>query len=219
MPRRARDAIVELAALGALRHLAEDETNQGDDLVAAVERKLRVRSTRGDRRKGAPASPTRPVRLGNPSSGIEIADGLSIYHDAAGGEFAVIPGDSGCARFVIYQFLGSYLSVAAALATDHRRNLGPGRALMATLSVDSTRALTVFLRLNLQAGDERQTLYETIVVEAGKRVVSFDLDAIRLPFDQIGAVWLDVIFSEPEMTEILLRDISLEVAGRGRRPG
>ncbi|MEM7744514.1 MAG: DUF6478 family protein [Pseudomonadota bacterium] len=184
--------------------------------MAAAIKKLRALSIVRPQRRREVRPPSAPKRVRNPQSGLAMDPQLTIYHDASGGEFAAVI-EEGCrVRLVIYQFDGSYLSIAAALTQAQRKLLGPGRLFDVKLEVETTRPLTVFLRLNIQAGEDGQTLYETIVVDSGERAVSFDLDGVRLAFHKIDSLWLDVIFSEPEMTEITVREVDLKVTDRGK---
>ncbi|MEM6621154.1 MAG: DUF6478 family protein [Pseudomonadota bacterium] len=156
-----------------------------------------------------------PLRYDNPSSGVELLPGLSCYHDAPHAEFATSVLAPGSVRLTLYQFAGSYMSLAVMVPSAVRRAFRPGCLLQIGLEIEATRPLTTFLRLNVQNAQAVEVLHETIVVGRERRNVSFDLGSLRGTDSDVKSTWLDIILSDPEFCEIDLSGVLFEVKDRG----
>ena len=144
-------------------------------------------------------------RIEDPESGTVIGEGVTTFHDAVQRNFAFRCLDR-TLLLTIYQFAGSYLSIAVDLPAAMRTRMRPGWRLTARLDTDATRPVTTFVRLNLNHRQTKRVLHEVVVIDQGTRDVGFDLDAVEPGWT--GA-WLDIIFSHPRMSEICLRGVSL----------
>lgn len=144
-----------------------------------------------------------------PSSGSVICDRLSIFHDASDGLFYWTQTSGLTLDFTCYQFSGSYLSLALALQDATRAEVERCGTALVSLDCISSRPLTTFVRLNVVAEGFQQTLHETVVIDRGNRSVAFDLDGMPNAAGTIGNLWVDVIFTEPRMSEISISDFSI----------
>ena len=136
-----------------------------------------------------------------PQPGAALGRGLALHHDAATHLSGIAARDGGLV-LTIYQFEGSYLSLAVTLPEAMIGHLRPGRRLKVEIDAQVSRPLTTFLRLNLDASARRQELHEVVVLDTGARSGRFDLDAAgETP---PASAWLDVVFARPRMVEIRL---------------
>ncbi|MFK7942714.1 MAG: DUF6478 family protein [Paracoccaceae bacterium] len=158
-------------------------------------------------------------RFDAPAGGTEIANRITLFHDADGGNFACTVSERPWIRLTAYQFSGSYLSLAMALRKADLRQVRPGAVMAVHLDATATRPITAFARLNLRSAEQTETLYETLVLDAAPHDLRFALDGVRMVFSEISAGWLDLIFSDPGMTEIDIRGLSVSFATPGGENG
>lgn len=151
-------------------------------------------------------------RFDNPASGREVTDRVTLFHDASDALFTCTVGGDAWVRLTLYQFGGSYLSLAAGLRKSDLRQLRPGTVMTYSLDASATRPLAVFARLNLRSAEQTETLFETIVLHQEPHELRFALDGVRVPFSQVNAGWLDLIFSDPSMREIDIQSIAVSFA-------
>lgn len=151
-----------------------------------------------------------------PPSGTQLSQRMSLYHDEPGnGLFACTLGDRPFLRITAYQFSGSYLSLALALRKVDLERASVGSVVSVLLSGTSSRPLTVFMRLNLRSAETSETLYETVVADRVPIQTGFDLAGVRMAFETLEAVWLDVIFSEPAMWQMDIDKLHISVDDGG----
>lgn len=141
-------------------------------------------------------------------SGERVCDGLSLYHDAQSPLFYWVQTYNRALQITCFQFSGSYISLAFALdaiAPDVER---AGRATV-SIGCNASRPLTVFVRLNIVSDGLQQTLHETVVVDRGLRSTNFDLSGLPNAAGEISNLWVDVIFTEPSMTELVITELQV----------
>ncbi|MEM7189742.1 MAG: DUF6478 family protein [Pseudomonadota bacterium] len=185
--------------------------------------KTQVRSPAGAANASGAAPPATPSALfavfdrplanawsDGPVSGDEICPGLTIYHDAGDSLFYWRQRDLNL-EMTVYQFQGTYLSLAAGMPAAMISMLGPGRGVSATIDATASRPVTVFFRLNLDLPDGRETLHETFVLHRGERQATFDLDGVTGRLDAARDAWLDLILADPAMTELTIHNLDVDV--------
>lgn len=155
--------------------------------------------------EGVLSAPEPGWRTQDPGSGSVIAAGVRIYHDA-GLQNVLVSRPATGLLLTVYQFDGSYLSLAVDVPGAVRGRLRPGWRLAAELTASASRPVTTFLRLNLESPSGGQALHEVVVVETGPRTAVFALDAVNNGW---SSAWLDIIFSHPRMAEIHVQGLSL----------
>lgn len=146
-----------------------------------------------------------------PQSGSTICPGLTLYHDAGDGLFRWHQTASHALVLTCYQFPGSYLSLAAGVGSDALAALVARGAVFLHQKVRTSRPITQFIRLNMVQDGERHSLHDTVVVHRTPRVTPFDLDCMPRPTGTVTDLWIDMIFSQPAMCEIVFDDLSLRL--------
>ena len=81
------------------------------------------------------------------------------------------------------------------------------------ISIETEKPLEVFARLNIRHGPNTEQVVREFPMDATEMFVEFDLGYSELNEKRIERMWLDLIFEDPEMNQILLRDVTL-----ARRP-
>ncbi len=159
------------------------------------------------------AEPLRAPRSAQPSSGSKICDGLTLYHDAQDGNYFWQQTKTKALQLTVYQFDGSYLSLAVGMGASQIGALRQSGFLHVQKAIRSSRPITAFLRLNIQTDGRTEQMHQTLIVDKDGRSTSFDLDGLPGEFGPIENAWLDLIFIDPQMVEITLSSLVLsEVA-------
>lgn len=158
--------------------------------------------------------PIEPSRDDAPVSGGAICDGLKLFHDASQARFGwrqVGPKAAPALKLVVYQFDGRYISLAAGLPGPIASAFGPGRRVELVQDVRVSRPLGCFLRMNLTSEGRHEVLHEAFVLADGPRRVVFDPGGLPITFGQGLSAWIDIILSEPAMSEIELRRLEISL--------
>ncbi len=146
--------------------------------------------------------------VADPASGSSVLPGTKVYHDAEHRNSLLRLGDGGIALSV-YQFSGTYLSLAMDIPGQMQGRLRPGYRLAIDIDGSASRPQTIFARLNAQTADDKIVLHEALVLSQGARRVDFDLET--LPGQGVDAAWVDIIFSRPRMVDIRLQRVQMEL--------
>jgi len=152
-------------------------------------------------------------RADGPASGSPICPGLTLFHDTQDGIFAWEQSADCALILTVYQFDGTYLSVAAAVEAERRADFAPGRTLSLTVELAASRPVTTYLRLNAAMAEGHDTLFETRIADRAPLETGFDLSALNLGRSDLRDAWVDIVFANPAMAEIIVSDIALEISG------
>jgi hypothetical protein len=145
----------------------------------------------------------------------DLRDDLSLHHDCPLGEIMARqmpsgdPADRAAFGLAIetYAFQGSFLSLDLPLPQAMVEGLQHRHLVQVDAVIDSDRPLRAFARLNLQHGAEVAQLLSDLPGEGREKTVEFDLAYAKLEGRRIERVWLDLIFNDVAMAQILLRDL------------
>ena len=174
-------------------------------------------STIASGRRNAPAAASGHDALADIGSGQPVVDagsgtglgaGITLYHDAEQPRSIVLAAHRKI-DVTIYQFTGTYFSLAFALPDRLRQRIAPGYRFDVSIDAAVNRPLTTFLRLNTQVAAAGEILHHAVVLKEGVRDVHFDLDA--LPAQIPDSAWIDVIFSRPRMVGLALTKVAFAV--------
>ena len=75
------------------------------------------------------------------------------------------------------------------------------------------RPVELFARLNIRHGPNTEQIVREMPLDSDTTKAEFDLAYIDLKEKRIEKVWVDLIFENPEMNQITLRDLTFS-----RRP-
>lgn len=164
------------------------------------------------------AGPVEPFGAVSVASGVDLSDAVKLFHDCsqraitarqvrAHGPAMQAPF---ALRLEVYQFEGSFMSVAIDLPETGVRGMSTGQILRVAPRYEVERPLDVYARLNLRHGPNVAHVVRRMDGDA-----PVDLDLAEMDIDDgcVSGGWVDIIFEAPAMNHILIRDVTLS-----RRP-
>ena len=116
-------------------------------------------------------------------------------------------------RMDVFNFDGSFLSLVIDLPESAVRGLLRRHLVRITAVVETERPLEVFARLNIRHGPNTEQLVLELPLGQGEIVVEFDLAYSKLNEKRVEKAWVDLIFEQPSMNQVILRDVTFS-----RRP-
>ena len=82
-----------------------------------------------------------------------------------------------------------------------------------TAVVETERPLEIFARLNVRHGPNTEQIVRELTLGGDSVVVEFDLAYSNLNEKRVERAWVDLIFEQPSMNQVILRDVNFS-----RRP-
>ncbi|PRY81861.1 DUF6478 family protein [Marivita geojedonensis] len=110
-------------------------------------------------------------------------------------------------RLEVFRFDGSYLSLVIDLPASAALDLRRKHLIRFDAIVELERPLEVFARLNVQHGPNTEQIVRELPMNDRELVVEFDLAYTKLNEKRVEKVWVDLIFENPEMSQVILRDL------------
>ncbi|MGJ8603278.1 MAG: DUF6478 family protein [Marivita sp.] len=110
-------------------------------------------------------------------------------------------------RLDVFRFDGSYLSLVIDLPAEATVGLKRKHLIRFDAIVDLERPLEIFARLNVQHGPNTEQIVRELPVTDRELVVEFDLAYTKLNEKRVEKVWIDLIFENPDMSQVVLRDL------------
>ena len=115
----------------------------------------------------------------------------------------------------VFQFDGSFLSLALQFPQDAMNGLSIRHIFQMDMVMDAENNMAVFARLNIKHGPNVEQLLNRIPTEQENVSLEFDLGYLKLNEKRLERVWLDLIFEDPAMNYINVRDLSVYRRPRG----
>ncbi len=116
-------------------------------------------------------------------------------------------------RMDVFQFDGSYLSLALYLPDQAVQGLRKKHILRMDTIIELEKPLEIFARLNIKHGPNTEQMVRELPLDEDQIAVEFDLAYTNLNEKRAERIWVDLIFENPEMNQITMRDITFS-----RRP-
>ena len=111
-------------------------------------------------------------------------------------------------RLDVFRFDGSFLSFVVNLPPDSVQGLKRRHLIRLSLSLETEKPLEVFGRLNVRHGPNTEQFVREFPMDGTEMHVEFDLGFSEMNEKRIERMWLDLIFEDPEMNQILIRDLT-----------
>ncbi len=108
----------------------------------------------------------------------------------------------------VFGFSGSFLSLSVELPPEAAQGLTKQHLMRLDTSIEAEQPLEVFARLNIQHGPNTEQVLHKMTLPAQPRTIDFDLAHLPLNEARIEKIWLDLIFDEPQMNLVSLRDLT-----------
>lgn len=116
-------------------------------------------------------------------------------------------------RLDVFRFDGSYLSLAVDLPEHVGHGLKRDHLIRVRTIVEMEKPLEIFARLNIKHGPNTEQIVRELPLHEEDIMVEFDLAYSRLNEKRIERAWVDLIFENPQMSQLILRDLTFS-----RRP-
>ncbi|MBE0452659.1 DUF6478 family protein [Roseovarius autotrophicus] len=116
-------------------------------------------------------------------------------------------------RMDVFAFDGSFLSLVVDLPQEATEGLTRRHLIRLDTIVEMEKPLEIFARLNIRHGPNTEQIVRELPLKEEEIMVEFDLAYSNLNEKRIERAWIDLIFENPQMSEVILRDVTL-----GRRP-
>ena len=116
-------------------------------------------------------------------------------------------------RMDVFNFDGSFLSLVIDLPEAAVRGLKRRHLVRLSCVVETERPIEIFARLNVRHGPNTEQIVRELTLGDEGIVVEFDLAYSNLNEKRVERAWVDLIFEQPSMNQVVLRDVTFS-----RRP-
>jgi hypothetical protein len=165
--------------------------------------------------------PLRKFGMSSVASGAYLGRELKVFHDCAEPEISLRQirnsREADLAPFGlqmdVFNFDGSYLSLVIDLPQSAAHNLKRRHLFRMDVIVELERPLKMFARLNIKHGPNEEQVVRELPLNRKSTLIEFDLAYTGLNEKRVEHLWVDLIFEEPAMNQVVLRDLTFS-----RRP-
>lgn len=142
---------------------------------------------------------------------------LGLFHDCPQAEITIKQlrnlRDTDISAFAlaldVLHFDGSYLSIVVDLPKDSCVGLKKQHLIQLAVTVEKERPVTIMARLNVRNGPNTEQILLTLPEQDDHAVVEFDLAYTQLNEKRAEKMWIDLMFDNPRMNRIILRDLTI----------
>jgi hypothetical protein len=160
--------------------------------------------------------PIVPKGYAGVGNGDYISDDIKVFHDCSHSELTLRQirntRERDLAPFGLQMdvlgFDGSFLSVVIDLPDDAADGLRKRDIIRVHGLISTERPATVFARLNIKCGPNTEELVQELPLRDREVTVDFDLAYADLNENRIDGMWLDLIFEDPAMNQLRIRDMT-----------
>ncbi len=110
-------------------------------------------------------------------------------------------------RMDVFRFDGSFLSLAVDVPESGTDGLRKRHIVRIDAIFEMEKPLEIFARLNIKHGPNTEQIVRELPVQSNDVSVEFDLAYTKLNEKRVDKMWVDLIFEDPEMNQIILRDV------------
>ena len=111
-------------------------------------------------------------------------------------------------RMDVFAFDGSFLSVVLDFPQQAVNGLTKRHLLRMDTIVELEKPLEIFARLNVRHGPNTEQIIRKLPLDAQENTVEFDLAYSSLNEKRLERAWIDLIFENPAMSQVTLRDVT-----------
>lgn len=112
-------------------------------------------------------------------------------------------------RMDVFEFDGSFLSLVLDLPQEAVSGLRKSHLIRMDLIVETERPTEIFARLNIKQGPNTEQIVRELPLDQDEVMVEFDLAYTRMNENRIERLWVDLIFENAKMNQIIIRDLTL----------
>ncbi|NHQ73883.1 hypothetical protein HAT86_05305 [Roseovarius gahaiensis] len=111
-------------------------------------------------------------------------------------------------RMDVFRFDGSFLSLLLDLPSEAVQRLQRRHLIRMHTIIEMEKPLEIFVRLNIKHGPNAEQIVRELPLHEDDVLVEFDLAYSNLNEKRIERAWVDLIFENPEMSQLVLRDLT-----------
>lgn len=156
------------------------------------------------------------------STGTPLDDQVTLFHNCSRGDVVLRQRrntwredlSAYALQLETFGFDGSFLSVAINLPAEAIDGLGSSHLLRLFAQIELERPAPSFARLNIRHGPNTEQMLQGLPASRSGEEVAFDLAYSGLGEKQVDHAWVDLIFENPAMNQITLRDVTLARCAR-----
>ena len=111
-------------------------------------------------------------------------------------------------RMDVFSFDGSFLSLVLNLPDEAVQGLQRRHLIRMNTIIEMEKPLEIFVRLNIKHGPNTEQIVRELPLHEDDIMVEFDLAYSNLNEKRIERAWIDLIFENPEMSQLILRDVT-----------
>lgn len=116
-------------------------------------------------------------------------------------------------RMDVFNFDGSFLSLALDLPDGAVQGLTRSHLIRVDTIAELEKPLEIFVRLNIKHGPNTEQLVRELPLREDMVMAEFDLAYSNINEKRVERAWIDLIFENPQMSQVTVRDLTLS-----RRP-
>lgn len=151
----------------------------------------------------------------------KLGDELTLFHDCGHSELTLRQlrntREADLApyglRMDVFAFDGSFLSLVLDMPHGAIDGLKKRHLIRMNTIVEMEKPLEIFARLNIRHGPNTEQIVRELPLQDEEIMVEFDLAYTNLNEKRIERAWVDLIFENPQMSQVILRDLTFS-----RRP-
>lgn len=117
-------------------------------------------------------------------------------------------------RMDVFNFDGSFLSLVLDMPLDAVNGLQKKHLIRMDTIVEMEKPLEIFARLNIKHGPNTEQIVRELPLNEVECMVEFDLAYSNLNEKRIERAWIDLIFENPQMSQVTLRDLTFSRSPR-----
>lgn len=117
-------------------------------------------------------------------------------------------------RMDVFNFDGSFLSLVLDMPLDAVQGLQKRHLIRMDTIVEMEKPLEIFARLNIKHGPNTEQIVRELPLNEVDCMVEFDLAYSNLNEKRIERAWIDLIFENPQMSQVTLRDLTFSRSPR-----
>ena len=111
-------------------------------------------------------------------------------------------------RLDVFHIDGSFLSVVIELPKAGVDDLRRQHVIRMDAQVEMEKPLEIFARLNIKHGPNTDQIVRELPLNGSEIFVEFDLAYTKMNEKRVERMWVDLIFEDPQMNEIVVRDLT-----------
>lgn len=161
--------------------------------------------------------PVKPYGFAAVENKAKIGSEIKVFHDCGHSEMTIRQvrntREKDLApfglRMDVLGFSGSFLSVVIDLPSDAADGLRRRDIIRVQTLLSVENPIEIFVRLNIKHGPNTEQLVQELPLNDPDVVVDFDLNYSDFNENRIDSMWIDLIFEDPIMNQIYLRDLTI----------